>query len=83
MKLDLNSGLFSVYGPDLYWVFDGLCDWMEESENEWHEENKWIPDTDYGKDLFGDTGLQKRNTEWKPGIYIADRSKVLDIIARY
>jgi hypothetical protein len=33
MKLGLNSGLFSVYGPDLYWIFDGLCDWMEESES--------------------------------------------------
>lgn len=83
MKLELNSGLFSVYGPDLYWIFDGLCDWTEESENEWHEQNKWIPDNDYKKDLFGDTDVRKRNAEWKPGIYIADRAKVLDIIARY
>jgi hypothetical protein len=82
MKLKLNSGLFSVLDPCGYWVFDGLRDMNEESENEWHEEQRRIPD-DHPL-LFPDMEetLTIPNPDWKPGHYETDGDKFLDIISR-
>jgi hypothetical protein len=82
MKLELNSGLFNVFSPDGYWIFDGLRDSLEENENIWHEEQQYIED-DYPS-LFPDMEgtLTKPNLEWKPGYYETDNGKFLDILSR-
>jgi hypothetical protein len=82
MKLNLNSGLFSVFSPDGYWVFDGLRDYLEESEDQWHEERRDIRDDH--PSLFPDMEgtFTKPNPDWKPGHYETDNEKFLDIISK-
>jgi hypothetical protein len=82
MKMELNSGLFSVLDPCGYWVFDGLREMNEEREDEWHEEQREIPDNH--PSLFPEVEgeLTKPNLDWKPGHYETDNGKFLDIISR-
>jgi hypothetical protein len=82
MKMALNSGLFSVLDPCGYWSFDGLRDSLEESENEWHEDQRRIPD-DHPSLFPGMEGtLTMPNPGWKPGHYETDNDKFLDIISK-
>jgi hypothetical protein len=80
MKLALNSGLFCVLDPCGYWVFDGLRYANEESENEWHEDRRRIPDD--SPSLFPGMEGTISNPDWKPGHYETDNDKFLDIISR-
>jgi hypothetical protein len=82
MKLKLNSGLFSVLNPCGYWVFDGLRDSLEESENEWHEDQRRIPDDHPPLFPSMEGKLTIPNPDWKPGYYETDNDKFLDIISR-
>jgi hypothetical protein len=82
MKLELNSGLFNVYSPDGYWVFDGLRDMNEACENETHEDQRRMQDghPPLFPDMEGELTIP--NPDWKPGHYETDNDKFLDIISR-
>jgi hypothetical protein len=78
MKLELNSGLFSVLDPCGYWVFDGLREMLEEDENLRHEEERAATDGHYEVDYARFLDIIARR--WVEGF--SDRLKEAGIKAK-
>jgi hypothetical protein len=82
MKLELNSGLFSVQNPDGYWIFAGLQDSIEESANWQHDDDRTLPDGHPALFPELEGNLEIPNPDWRPGRYELDYGKFLDILAQ-
>jgi hypothetical protein len=83
MKLALNSGLFSVRGPDGYWVFGELLNVIEADADYWHEEDRVSPDDHPALFSEMEGRLEIPNPDWRPGHYEMDYGKFLDGASRY